>query len=42
MDYFKDKNILNILDCGCGNGRDSNALSNVDTVDNCGFLPNDK
>lgn len=43
MNYFKDKNILNILDCGCGNGRDSNALSNisnVDTVDNYGFLPN--
>uniref|UniRef100_A0A6C0JVC9 Tellurite resistance methyltransferase TehB-like domain-containing protein n=1 Tax=viral metagenome TaxID=1070528 RepID=A0A6C0JVC9_9ZZZZ len=41
MDYFKDKNILNILDCGCGNGRDSYALSiisNVDAVDNCGFL----
>jgi len=41
MDYFKDKNILNILDCGCGNGRDSNGLSNisnVDAVDNCGFL----
>ena len=41
MDYFKDKNILNILDCGCGNGRDSIALSNisnVDAVDNCGFL----
>jgi hypothetical protein len=41
MHYFKDKNILNILDCGCGNGRDSIALSNisnVDAVDNCGFL----
>lgn len=41
MDYFKDKNILNILDCGFGNGRDSYALSNisnVDGVDNCGFL----
>tara|TARA_B110000046_G_scaffold185362_1_gene226697 strand:- start:111 stop:692 length:582 start_codon:yes stop_codon:yes gene_type:complete len=44
MDYFKDKNILNILDCGCGNGRDSKALSNisnVDAVDNCGFLQTD-
>lgn len=44
MDYFKDKNILNILDCGCGNGRDSYALSNisnVDAVDNCGFLQTD-
>jgi hypothetical protein len=42
IDYFKDKNIQNILDCGCGNGRDSYALSNisnVDAVDNCGFLP---
>lgn len=44
MNFFKDKNILNILDCGCGNGRDSYALSNilnVDAVDNCGFLPTD-
>lgn len=44
MNYFKDKNILNILDCGCGNGRDSITLSNisnVDAVDNCGFLLND-
>ena len=43
MNYFKDdKNILNVLDCGCGNGRDSQSLSNrynVDAVDNCGFLP---
>jgi hypothetical protein len=41
MNYFKDKNILNILDCGCGNGRDSIELSNitnVDAVDNCGVL----
>ena len=45
MDYFKDKNILNILDCGCGNGRDSFSLSNisnVDAIDNCGFLPTNK
>ena len=38
MDYFKDKNIL---DCGCGNGRDSIALSNIDAVDNCCFLQTD-
>jgi hypothetical protein len=45
MDYFKDKKILNILDCGCGNGRDSYSLSNisnVDAVDNCGFLPTNR
>jgi len=45
MNYFKDKNIVNVLDCGCGNGRDSYALSNsykVDAVDNCGFLPTNK
>lgn len=45
IDYFKDKNIQTILDCGCGNGRDSFALtqiSNVDAVDNCGFLPTNK
>jgi len=45
IDYFKDKNIQNILDCGCGNGRDSIALSNisnVDAVDNCGFLPTNR
>ncbi len=43
IDYFKNKNILNIIDCGCGSGRDSYALSNianVDAIDNCGFLPN--
>ena len=41
IDYFKDINIAHILDCGCGNGRDSFALSRlskVDAVDNCGFL----
>jgi len=45
MDFFKDKKIFNILDCGCGNGRDSYALSNisnVDGVDNCGFLQMNK
>ena len=45
IDYFKDKSIANILDCGCGDGRDSFALakmSNVDAVDNCGFLPTNR
>lgn len=45
LNYFKNKNIKNVLDCGCGNGRDSYALSNiyiVDAVDNCGFLPSSK
>lgn len=43
MNYFKDnKEIKHVLDCGCGNGRDSYALAkmyNVDAVDSCGFLP---
>tara|TARA_B100000927_G_scaffold241863_1_gene203463 strand:+ start:735 stop:1316 length:582 start_codon:yes stop_codon:yes gene_type:complete len=43
IDFFKnDTNILNIIDCGCGNGRDSYKLSEkytVDAVDNCGFIP---
>lgn len=45
IDYFIDKNIVNILDCGCGNGRDSFALSklsNVDAVDNCGFMQSNR
>lgn len=45
MDFFKNKTVLNILDCGCGNGRDSFALSklsSVDAVDNCGFLQDDR
>jgi hypothetical protein len=47
MNYFihLNKNLLNVLDCGCGNGRDSYALSNiynVDAVDNCGFLPTNR
>ena len=40
MNYVKNNNVLNVLDCGCGNGRDSYALSNrynVAAVDNCGF-----
>ena len=42
MNYFENKNIINVLDCGCGNGRDSYKLSTiykVHGVDNCGFLP---
>tara|TARA_B100001063_G_C16729686_1_gene538557 strand:- start:25 stop:606 length:582 start_codon:yes stop_codon:yes gene_type:complete len=46
MEYFKNKNnILNVLDCGCGNGRDSFKLSekyNVKAIDNSGFVPNNK
>lgn len=46
MDYFKDNgNIKNILDAGCGNGRDSYHLSqkyNVDAIDNSGYLPENK
>jgi len=50
IDYFKQKNIfhensVNVLDCGCGNGRDSYVLStryNVTAVDNSGFLPKDQ
>jgi SAM-dependent methyltransferase len=40
IDFFKDKNIKNILDAGCGNGRDSYVLCNkynVVGVDNCGI-----
>ena len=45
LEFFKDIKIAAVLDCGCGNGRDSYALSNVymvDAVDNCGFLPESK
>ena len=48
LDFF-DKNILlnnkekiRVLDCGCGNGRDSYEISKkykVDAIDNNGFLP---
>ncbi len=41
LDYFKDNYDINtILDAGCGNGRDSQALCKkykVTGVDNCGF-----
>ena len=40
IDYFKHiKNVVNIMDSGCGNGRDSYELCknyNVTAVDNCG------
>ena len=43
MNYFKEnKYIINVLDCGCGNGRDSYTLSNtykVTGVDSCEFIP---
>jgi trans-aconitate methyltransferase len=45
MNYLNEKKILNVLDCGCGNGRDSYTLSNkynVVAVDNCGVLPINK
>ncbi len=47
MNYLKNNNIniINVLDCGCGNGRDSYTLStvyNVDAVDNSGFLPENR
>ena len=46
MNYFNDnKNIINVLDCGCGNGRDSYMLNNkynVDAVDTSGFIPTSK
>ena len=40
--YFENYNINNILDAGCGNGRDSRVLSikyKVTAVDNSGFIP---
>jgi|TARA_B110000114_G_C14965326_1_gene346043 SAM-dependent methyltransferase len=43
MEFFKNNNdIVNVLDCGCGNGRDSYALSNtynVVGIDSSGFIP---
>ena len=46
IDYFKNiKNIKNVMDSGCGNGRDSNELSkiyNVTGVDNWGFIFDNK
>ena len=44
MDYFKGHNILNVLDAGCGNGRDSYHLSSkfaVVGVDSSGYKPPD-
>jgi tellurite methyltransferase len=41
MKSFETTNISNVLDAGCGNGRDSIALStkyNVDGADNSGFV----
>ena len=45
--YFNENNIniKNVLDCGCGNGRDTYVLSkyyNVDGIDNNGYIPKKK
>lgn len=40
--FHNNKEIVKVLDCGCGNGRDSYELSklyNVDAIDNNGILP---
>lgn len=40
--FFSNDNIKRVIDCGCGNGRDSYELSKkyyVDGVDNSGFIP---
>ncbi|MGA0120940.1 MAG: class I SAM-dependent methyltransferase [Methylophilaceae bacterium] len=46
INYFETvKNITRVIDCGCGNGRDSYELSKkyiVDAVDNSGFIPESK
>lgn len=46
MNFFENYNeIKNIIDCGCGNGRDSYALSElyiVHGVDNSGYIPKNK
>jgi len=43
IDFFRDNNtIQNVMDCGCGNGRDSFMLSKfykVYGVDNSGYIP---
>ena len=42
INFFEHHNLKSVLDCGCGNGRDSRKLSeiyNVTAIDNCGFLP---
>ena len=45
--YFNENNIniKNVLDCGCGNGRDTYELSkyyHVDGIDNNGHIPKKK
>lgn len=43
MDYFKNESIFTVLDCGCGNGRDSFKLAEkyiVTGIDNSGYIPN--
>lgn len=42
LKFFKKSNINTVLDCGCGNGRDSRKLDEkyiVTAIDNCGVLP---
>lgn len=43
LDWFKDNDeIKNVIDCGCGNGRDSYKLSqkyNVIAIDSSGYIP---
>jgi trans-aconitate methyltransferase len=42
INYFKNFNIIKVIDCGCGNGRDTyelNKIYKVHGIDNNGFKP---